>query len=584
MSNVKNEKEIRETKYNAVMTGIARWTAFFRKNPHRFAKMFLNIDMKTFQKIDFYQMFQSSHYMEIASRGQGKTWKTAAYSIVRCLLYPGTKICIASGTKKQATEVIQKIQDEFLKEYGWGSDNLANEISFISTNTQNARCDFKNGSWIKAVTSTDNARGAHCTVLILDEFRMISEDVLSKVLTKFLTIQRHPGYLSKPEYAHLTEENLEIYLTSAWHREHWSYKKALTYYAAMLDGRKYFFVSHPYQIAIKNGLLSRERVEDEMSEATFNELDWEMEMECKWQGGGADSFFQFDDFYSRRKIRNAFYPLEIYERRGINIPELAPGERRILSVDVALMQSGRFNNDAAGIVLNCAIPNGQNYKSNFVLVDAIEGSVSQDLALEIARRYHGYGCTDLVLDAQGNGLPIYDLLTRPQFDPLTGATYPAMKSCNNAVMAERCSDKSALKVIWTIKASADFNDAAANQLRAGVKNGNVNLLIDEEEAKEIVKKIPGYKSQTEHNELLVPYIQTSMFINEAISLKYKYVNDKIKLYERSDSYRKDRFSALEYNYYVTTLLANELKPATETVDDILDKLKIRRGSIRGRKL
>ncbi len=32
----------------------------------------------------------------------GKTFLSAIYCVVRCILYPGTKICIASGTRGQA--------------------------------------------------------------------------------------------------------------------------------------------------------------------------------------------------------------------------------------------------------------------------------------------------------------------------------------------------------------------------------------------------------------------------------------------------------------------------------------------------
>ena len=97
---------------------------------------------------------------------QGKTFLVAVYCVVRCILYPGTKIIVASGTKSQATEIIGKIQDDFMKMHDWGSSLLRNEISFISTSANNARVDFYNGSFIKVVTSNDNARGNRANVLI----------------------------------------------------------------------------------------------------------------------------------------------------------------------------------------------------------------------------------------------------------------------------------------------------------------------------------------------------------------------------------------------------------------------------------
>ena len=59
-------------------------------------------------------------------------------------------------------------------------------------------------------------------------------------------------------------------------------------------------------------------------------------------------------------------------------------------------------------------------------------------------------------------------------------------------MASRCKVKNARKCVWCIKASADFNSNAATSLRAGFKNGNINLLVSEFDADEIIKKTKGY--------------------------------------------------------------------------------------------
>ncbi len=64
--------------------------------------------------------------------------------MVRTILYPETKVVIASGNKSQAREVIEKI-DEMRNE----SPNLQREISDIRTSTNDARVEFRNGSWIK---------------------------------------------------------------------------------------------------------------------------------------------------------------------------------------------------------------------------------------------------------------------------------------------------------------------------------------------------------------------------------------------------------------------------------------------------
>jgi len=78
-------------------------------------------------------------------------------------------------------------------------------------------------------------------------------------------------------------------------------------------------------------------------------------MECLWYGQNSDNLFRYEDINKRRKIKNAFYPLKFYNE-NVKIPDLAQAEKRILSVDVALMGSSKKKkNDAAAIYINSAI-------------------------------------------------------------------------------------------------------------------------------------------------------------------------------------------------------------------------------------
>ena len=576
-SNKKTISEVQKEKSERLMDGIGYWAAFYRKNPQRFVKEFLNMNLKLFQKILIYMMMVSTNFLYIASRGSGKTWLTSLYCVVRCILYPGTKICVASGVKSQAVEVITKIETDFLKNYSWGSQNLRNEISFISSSVNNARVDFHNGSWINIVTSNDNARHNRANIIVVDEFRMVDLNVINTVLRKFLTTTRMPGYLSKPEYAHLQERNSEVYMSSAFYQSHWAYDKTKAYFANMLDDkRKYFCCGLPYQLAIKEGLLQKEQVEDEMSEDDFDEIAFSMEMGALWYGDSDGAFFRYDDISSHRKIKNAYYSLDMYDKRGINVPELAYGEKRVMSVDVALMATKKHANDATAIVINVAIPtNNNSYTSNIVYIETFEGLKTDELGIIIMRYFYKYKCTDLVLDCQGNGLGVYDFITKEQYDTTTGETYSAMCSCNDDNMASRCTVKNANKVVWTIKANADFNSTAATILRAGIKNGNINFLASEFDIEDNIKKTSGYSkmSASEQARLKLPYVQTSLLINEMINLEHEIVNNKVKLKERAGM-RKDRFSSLEYNYYITQQLSLKLKPKQD-FGNLVTQLTIR---------
>lgn len=568
----KSEKEIANEKSERIMNGIAVWAGFYRANPHRFVVDYLNIKLKLFQKILLYAMMHNNFFMYIAARGQGKTWLTALFCVVRCILFPKTKICIASATRPQANEVLLKITDDFMKNYGFGSENLRREITYAAVGANKAVIDFANGSWIRVVTASDSGRGARANILLVDEFRMVDLDTINTVLRRFLTAPRQPNYLNNPKYAHLLERNKEFYMSSAWYKNHWSFEKAKAYTVNMLDDtKKYFICGLPYQVSVKEGLLSREQIEDEMSETDFDEVKWSMEMDCLFFGDTEGAFFSFDDIGCRRTLQTAVYPPSFINNKTYKIPELATNERRIMSVDVALMASNKHRNDASAIIINSAIPtNNNNYVSNIIYLENHEGLNTDELALVIRRLFRLYKCTDLVVDTNGSGLGVFDALIRDMVDPETGELYGALSCCNDKDMAARCKVANAPEVIWSIKASASFNNEICILLRSGFKQGKINLLVSEFEAEEILKdKIKGYAKMQPFEQLQykMPYIQTTLLIYELTKLEHEIKGTNIKIIEKTGM-RKDRYSSLAYNYWVQCQLEREILQKPQVSFDI----------------
>ena len=84
------------------MNGAALWGAYYRANVDKFVQDYLHIKLKLFQRIILVMMFWSNVFVFIAARGLGKTFLSAIYCVVRAILFPGTRICIASGTRGQA--------------------------------------------------------------------------------------------------------------------------------------------------------------------------------------------------------------------------------------------------------------------------------------------------------------------------------------------------------------------------------------------------------------------------------------------------------------------------------------------------
>ena len=150
------------------------------------------------------------------------------------------------------------------------------------------------------------------------------------------------------------------------------------------------------------------------------------------------------------------------------------------------------------------------------------------------------------------GQAILDYVMSDRYDPMFGCTYKAMTVVNNDDLAVRCKVKDANKCIYAIKASAKQNNDMCLALRAALQNGYINLLISETDMEDRwTKVIKGYTKLSDNikAQLRLPYYQTSFLIDELINLDHDISNGLIKVKEKSGM-RKDRYSSLEYNYYV----------------------------------
>ncbi len=573
----RSNSQIEQDKTNQIMEIVAERAGYYRENLDKFCIDYLQItNLKWFQKILLWAMDKHDNTLLLACRGLGKTYICALFAVCRALLYPGQQIISVSATFKQAKNLIEKITNDFMLK----SPLLRSEILKYSTSQNDCYIQFKSGSFIKAITATESSRGFRSHIILVDESRLIPPNVVSSILRPMNAVPRQPGYMNKPEYAKLAEMPKEIYLTSAWYSMSDLYTQAKSYAANMLDpDLSYFVVDLPYQISIREGLLMRQQILNEMTEATFSDIIFMMEREGKFYGSAADALFNYKILNERRVLVDCLFPLEHYRTNSIKIPEKQKGEVRILSVDIALMGSKKHDNDATCITIHSAIPTMSNdYVDNIVYIESQEGLLAEDLGLLILREFYQYNCDCIAIDASGVGQPIVDfLIYSDRYDPLYNTTYSCLNVANNPEISERCKVKSAPKVIYAIKANAKLNNDMYLSLRAGFQNGYINMLSSEINIEDHFSKIRGYSklSDKQKSLMLLPYVQTTLMINELINLQSDTSGMTIKVKERSGM-RKDRVSSCLYGYYVCQILSAKLKPKTNTNNQsLVSRLQIR---------
>ena len=579
--NNKTDEQIRQDKTDRIMNIVAERCAYYRANPQRFCEEFLNIKLKLFQKILIWVMMVYDAFYFVAARGIGKTYLVALFAVCRCILYPGSKIVCCSYTFKQGKEIILKITDDFMQK----SALLRNEISKVSTGQNDCFVYFKNGSWIRVVVAGESSRGARSNILIIDESRLVPQKIVDTILRPMNAAPRQPGYLNKPEYAHLQEMNKEFYLSSAFYAASEMFEKVKAYTANMLNSNlNYLVCDLPYQLSIKEGLLMRQSIVNEMSEATFSDITFMMEREGLFYGSADNALFDYKILEGQRNIGDCIFNLDYYRLTKAKIPEKKSEEIRILSLDIALLASKKHDNDASAFILHSGIPTSSNdYIDNIVNIDTCEGLTTEELGLETMRRFYQYDCDYLAIDANGIGQAVLDyIMGADRYDPVYNETYGALNVMNNSDLEDRCKVKNAPKVIYAIKANARSNNDMTLALRAGFQNGYINLLIGDTNIEEKLSKIRGYGKLSESYQvgMRMPYVQTTLLINELINLTHDTSNGLIKVKEKTGM-RKDRYSSLQYGYALLQELSKGLKPKTNT-NDLLSKLRIRPAKIVGR--
>lgn len=513
----------------------------------------------------------NNHVVEILCRNLGKTTITALALATRCILYPSTQVLIVASSRRQAVESILKI-----KQFCNDSPMLRAEISLLSDSVNNPKIYFFNGSTINIITgNSDTSRGQRAHIVVVDEFAAseLDHDFVQSVLIpmtgdyrryKALTL---PEYM-KPEYEYLKEEPKEIYLSSAGHRSSWTYNTFMDFTKKCYAGEEGFFTcSIPYMTAIECGLRSKKFYLDQMLKDNYNKSKGDAEYLSIWQKDSDNCFFTFESLDNCRNLRKAIYTNDLNElimsknKKYLN-PKKPSGAIRILGADLAFVKR-RDKNDASAFIIMQLIPNTktitvtesngerskvktQYYERQVIYIETQQGMLIEKQAERLKQLYFEFDCDKMIIDAKNAGISVIQELAKPTVDSKTGSDYPPFKCYNDETYSEICSYDSALKTLYCMNATADSNKLFADGLQRSIGNKTLQLLIDQNIAKDQLGVISDYDSlpMSTQMKLEQPYFETRLLIEEMSALELV-SSTPFRLREPSSG-RKDRYSALLY--------------------------------------
>lgn len=552
---------------------ILDWNTFYRRNLHRFVEHYLRLDMHLYQIIMLYLMNLVPLVVIVAARASAKSYIIAIYACAKCILYPGTKIVIASATKAQAGLIVsEKIRKELIP----NSPNLAREIKEIKTGLNQTEVIFHNGSSAIVCAANENARGLRATVIIYEEFRMIKKEIVDMVLSPFL-IPRQVPYLNKnPEwlkkYPYLKEEPMEIYISSAYFASHWMSETIKMAVKDMFNKSEGIFLSFDYAITLKHGIRTRKQMEREKKK--LGSIAFAMEYGNEMVGSADGAFYDFESLDKLQKLKKAFYPKEISEftdkKNKLNIPKQA-GEVRVVSVDISVM--GGKENDNSAITCIRGLPSGDFYERQVPYQETYQGKTNTDQAIRIKQVFYDFQADYIVMDAAGVGIGVFEELGKINNDEARDIEYPAFTCFNDKDLASRIKNRNALPLIYTFKGQLESNQLMHFAMKDVIDRGRLKLLLNAMRAKDYLEEQGFYNKATidEQVDYEAPYMETDLLINEMANLKKVIKQGKWLALEEPSTGTKDRYISLAMgNLFIKDYLEVRLSPDDDEGEDLSD--------------
>jgi hypothetical protein len=421
------------------------------------------------------------------------------------------------------------------------------------------------------------------TFTIYEEFRLLDKEVIDSIVKPF-SYSRQAKYMQDEQYKHqkhLIEEPKEVYISSAYYKQHWTYDFLKQVIKMMLEGKNAGVIFYDYLVTIEAGIKTENQIEKEKQ--TMSTETFEQEYCNLILGAGENSFFNFNHFNKSRKLSHALYPQREMEYNPRKNPydNLKRGDGTIflLSCDLAL-RSGSKNDNTIMELFRLIPVKKRGYIRELLYIESHNGLHSALQTLRIKQLVEDFSVDIVSVDVQNFGFTIYEQLGMVTRDEKRNKEYPPFTVIDHPSIDQKLHDDcvratlgvGAIKNIYPISASQKFNSDISILLKDRLKKGMFSFLKNESDAEDILMKNKTYLEETKDDSYLknwyiLPFLQTSLMIQEVLGLEMVLGSaGTIKLVEKAGQ-RKDRFSALAYGNYVASLFDQELLREAEDRND-----------------
>jgi hypothetical protein len=291
---------------------------YWRQNIRECVEFLTGVRLATYQVITIKGMLNRNYAMCVWGRGVGKTFCAAVYCILQCLFEPKTKILIAGPTFRTARFIFEEIEKITQRPNAkllldcFGAKLRKNDLFSWEINEGGIRAIPLNGEKI---------RGFRANVLVIDEFLLMSEDMVERVLLPFLVspqdVERRIKVRAEEDEAiragRMTEADREVFtndakmiaLSSASYTCEYLYRKFESYLKEIMDPEPRpegttFFISNLAWDAIPPEMMDKSIIEVANSNVS-NSANFKREYGAQFIDGS-------DSYFSMKKMTECTIP------------------------------------------------------------------------------------------------------------------------------------------------------------------------------------------------------------------------------------------------------------------------------------
>lgn len=525
--------------------------AYWRVYPDRLIDYYLslgnpyNFSLFYYQRVFLRCLFRHKYVFATFVRAWSKSFMSVMALMLMCILYPGAKIATAAGGKQQSAEILRdkcleicKLIPAIEREIVW--DTRGTRAQTRQTK-DSVIYSFVNGSSLENVAANENTRGRRFQCLLGEECVGIDQDILNEVLIPTLNVSRLVNGQSDPN-EQLNKS--QIFITTAGYKGTFSYDKLIQILCqSVARPNDAIILGGTWRVPVIEGLLDKNFVRDLRMDGTYNESSFEREYESRWSGDIESAFFSSERFDKQRKINQAEWKFS---------NRTSKDGYYIMGVDV-----GRFGCASEVVIIKVTPGAGDIPRKRIVNIYSFEEEHFGMQALRLKRLFQLYKCRIAVVDANGLGAGLVDMLTMDTIDPDTGETLYNWGVYNDEDNRYRnlITENTIHDAMYIMKANTPLNSEMYAYVQSEINAGRVNFLVDEQIAKnKLLSQAQGKKmSAAQRADYLAPYVKTSALKEQMCNLIQENEGANIILKQSSKKIPKDKFSALQYGLYYCKL-------------------------------